>query len=74
MLFEQVYKDEKQRLVESYVYKDPLYEQWQGVSRIIAERKMTEPEILDLFSKIETGMTGAGSNRTMVAKELLGWT
>ena len=68
MLFEQVYKDEKQRLVESYVYKDPLYEQWQGVSRIIAERKMTEPEILDLFSKIETGMTGAGSNRTMLGR------
>ena len=70
MIFEQVYKTERERLIESYVYKDPLFEQWQKVGRIIAERKMTEPEILDLFGKIETGMTNkdTGANRTWMGR------
>ena len=70
MIFEQIYKTERERLVESYVYKDPLFEQWQKVGRIIAERKMTEPEILDLFGKIETGLTNkdTGANRTWMGR------
>lgn len=70
MIFEQIYKTERERLVESYVYKDPLFEQWQKVGRIIAERKMTEPEILDLFGKIETGLTNkdTGANRTWAGR------
>jgi LysM repeat protein len=70
MIFEQVYKTERERLIESYVYKDPLFEQWQKVGRIIAERKMTEPEILDLFGKIETGLTNkdTGANRTFAGR------
>ena len=68
MLIYQVYKTEHQRLVESVVLTNPLYEQWRGVGRLIAEQKMTEPEILDLFAKIETGATQAGSNRTVAGR------
>lgn len=70
MILDQVYKSEHQRLVESYVYKDPLFEQWKNVSRVIAERKMSEKEILDLFNQVETGMTdkATGANRTWAGK------
>jgi LysM repeat protein len=66
----QSHKTKRDRLVESYVLKDPLYEQWRGVSRIIAERKMSEKEILQVFADAEAGMTnkGTGANRTMLGR------
>jgi LysM repeat protein len=35
---------------------------------MIVERKMTEPEILALFAKVEQGATAGGANRTLIGK------
>jgi LysM repeat protein len=35
---------------------------------MIVEQKMTEPEILALFSKVEAGATAGGANRTIIGK------
>jgi hypothetical protein len=66
----QANKTKRDRLVESYVLKDPLYEQWRGVGRYISERKMSEKEILQVFADAEAGMTnkGTGANRTMLGR------
>lgn len=45
-----------------------LFEQWRGVGQTLVELKMSEKQILDLFSRVETGVTAAGGNRTMLGK------
>ena len=45
-----------------------LFEQWRGVGQMLSERRMSEKEILDLFSRVEAGATAGGSNRTMLGK------
>ena len=45
-----------------------LFEQWRGVGQTLMELRMSEKQILDLFSRVESGATAAGSNRTMLGK------
>lgn len=45
-----------------------LFEQWRGVGQTLMELRMSEKQILDLFSRVESGATAGGSNRTMLGK------
>jgi hypothetical protein len=60
----------KQTLAESILIQDPVYRQFKSVGRYIAERKMSEKEILQVFADAETGMTdkATGANRTMLGR------
>ncbi len=61
---------ESRRLNEAMLMEDPIYRKFKQVGRYIAERKMTEKEILDVFAAAEQGMTntGTGANRTMLGR------
>jgi LysM repeat protein len=61
-------QSKQRRLMEAQLLEDPVFRTWQGVGRMLAERKLTEPEILDIFKRIETGQTAAGSNRTIAGR------
>ncbi len=60
----------QRRLNEAMLMEDPIYRKFKQVGRYIAERKMTEKEILDVFAQAEQGMTNAdtGANRTMLGR------
>lgn len=63
--------NEIRTLFEEQQRKDSaLFEQWRSIGRVISERKMTEPEILNLFANIEAGMTNkaTGANRTWMGR------
>jgi len=47
-----------------------LYEDWQGVGRVILERQLTDQEIQQMFQSIQTSpaWNDAGGNRTMIGK------
>lgn len=55
-------------LTEAMLLEDPTYRTFKRVGRMIAEQKMSEKEILDMFAQIEAGATAGGSNRTMLGK------
>ena len=57
-------------LSESMLMEDPVYRNFKRIGRYIAERKMTEPEILQVFADAELGMTdkATGANRTMLGR------
>ena len=58
----------KNKLTESVLMEDPTYKAFRRVGRMIAEQKMTEPEILKLFGQVETGASAGGGNRTVIGK------
>jgi LysM repeat protein len=57
-------------LNESMLMEDPVYRNFKQLGQYIAEQKLTEPEILQIFSNAETGMTdkGTGANRTFLGR------
>jgi len=63
-------KAEQSKLAESMLMEDPIYRDFKRVGQYISEQKLTEPEILQIFSNAETGMTdkGTGANRTFLGR------
>ena len=55
---------------ESLLLEDPVYRSFKQVGRYIAERRMSEKEILQVFADVEAGMTdpATGANRTMLGR------
>ena len=60
--------EKKYVISESMLMEDPTYKNFRSVGRMIMERKMSEQEILDLFSQIEQATTAGGKNRTVIGK------
>ena len=60
----------QRRLNEAVLMEDPVYRNFKRVGQYIAERKMSEKEILQVFADAEAGMTnkGTGANRTMLGR------
>jgi LysM repeat protein len=58
------------RIDESLLLEDPVYRSFKQVGRYIAERRMSEKEILQVFADAEAGMTSTatGTNRTMLGR------
>jgi LysM repeat protein len=58
------------RIDESLLLEDPVYRSFKQVGRYIAERRMSEKEILQVFADAEAGMTNTatGTNRTMLGR------
>jgi LysM repeat protein len=48
--------------------EDVTYRKFHNLSRMLAERKMSEKEILDLFAAIEAGANASGQNRTALGR------
>ena len=48
--------------------EDATYRKFHNLSRMLAERKMSEKEILDLFAAVEQGANATGQNRTALGK------
>jgi len=63
-------QNKKRRIAEAWLMEDPVYRKFKRVGRYIAERKLTEPEILKIFADAETGMTdkATGANRTFLGR------
>jgi hypothetical protein len=63
-------RNKQRRLNEARLMEDPIYRDFKRVGQYIAEQKLTEPEILQIFSNAETGMTdkGTGANRTFLGR------
>jgi len=63
-------ESKQRKLNEARLMEDPVYRRFKRVGRYIAEQKLTEPEILQIFADAETGMTdkATGANRTFVGK------
>jgi LysM repeat protein len=63
-------RNKKRKLDEAWLMEDPVYRKFKRVGRYIAERKLTEPEILKIFADAETGMTdkATGANRTFLGR------
>ena len=57
-------------LNEAMMMEDPVYRNFKQLGQYIAEQKLTEPEILQIFSNAETGMTdrATGANRTFLGR------
>jgi hypothetical protein len=77
MIIDQLYtkkittpKRQGKLLSESMLMEDPVYRNFKRIGRYIAERKMTEKEILQVFADAEAGMTdkATGANRTMLGR------
>lgn len=77
MIIDQIYtkkitlpKRQGRPLSESMLMEDPVYRNFKRIGRYIAERKMTEKEILQVFADAELGMTNkaTGANRTMLGR------
>jgi LysM repeat protein len=62
--------NKRTRIDESLLLEDPVYRSFKQVGRYIAERRMSEKEILQVFADAEAGMTNTatGSNRTMLGR------
>jgi len=63
-------KGEQSKLDEAMLLEDPVYRNFKVIGRYIAERKLTEPEILKVFADAEAGMTdkATGANRTFLGR------
>jgi LysM repeat protein len=48
--------------------EDVTYRNFHNLSRMLAERKMSEKEILDLFAAVEAGANATGQNRTALGR------
>ena len=65
------YQAKKKKPVnEAMLMEDPVYRNFKQLGQYISEQKLTEPEILQIFSNAETGMTdkATGANRTMLGR------
>jgi LysM repeat protein len=62
--------NKRTRIDESLLLEDPVYCSFKQVGRYIAERRMSEKEILQVFADAEAGMTSTatGTNRTMLGR------
>jgi LysM repeat protein len=62
--------NKKRKLDEAWLMEDPVYRKFKTVGRYIAERRMSEKEILQVFADAEAGMTdkATGANRTMLGR------
>jgi LysM repeat protein len=62
--------NKQRRLNEAMLMEDPIYRNFKRVGRYIAERKMSEKEILQVFADAEAGMTdkATGANRTFLGR------
>lgn len=60
----------KHQLNESLLMEDPVYRNFKRVGQYIAERKLSEKEILQIFADAEAGMTdkATGANRTFLGR------
>jgi len=65
-----VAESRRYKLEESRILKGSTYNQFRQVGRLLAERKMSEKEILDVFAQAEQGMTNSatGANRTALGR------
>lgn len=63
-------KPKQRKLNESMLMEDPVYRNFKRIGGYIAERKLTEPEIQQIFADTEAGMTSkdSGANRTMLGR------
>ena len=64
-------KQRKQRkLNEAMLMEDPIYRKFKHIGQYIAERRMSEKEILQVFADAEAGMTdkATGANRTFLGR------
>lgn len=52
----------------SLLKENVTYRKFHNLSRMLAERKMSEKEILDLFAAIEAGANASGKNRTALGR------
>ena len=77
MIIDQIYtkkittSNRQERLLsESMLMEDPVYRNFKQIGRYIAERRMSEKEILQVFADAELGMTdkATGANRTMLGR------
>lgn len=50
------------------IREDSTYRKFHNLSRLLAERKMSEKEILDLFAAVEQGANATGQNRTALGR------
>ena len=48
--------------------EDATYRKFHNLSRMLAERKMSEQEVLALFAAVEAGANAAGGNRTALGR------
>lgn len=64
------YHAKKKPVNEALLMEDPVYRNFKRVGRYIAERKMSEKEILQVFADAEAGMTdkATGANRTFLGR------
>jgi len=64
------YHAKKKPVNEARLMEDPIYRRFKRVGQYISEQKLTEPEILQIFSDAEAGMTdkATGANRTFVGR------
>jgi LysM repeat protein len=64
------YHAKKKPVNEAMLMEDPVYRNFKRVGRYIAEQKLTEPEILQIFSDAEASMTdkATGANRTWTGR------
>ena len=62
--------NKRTRIDESLLMQDPVYRNFKQIGSYIAERRMSEKEILQVFADAELGMTnkGTGANRTMLGR------
>jgi LysM repeat protein len=62
--------NKRTRIDESLLLQDPVYCSFKQVGRYLAERRMSEKEILQVFADAEAGMTNTatGTNRTMLGR------
>jgi LysM repeat protein len=62
--------NKRTRIDESLLLEDPVYRGFKQVGRYIAERRMSEKEILQVFADAEAGMTSTatGTNRTRLGR------
>jgi len=72
------YSKKSQRLVEQRIMKDPLYENFRRVGRIMVEAELTQQQIQQIFKAVADGAAAGGnvknagdepvSNRTLLGK------
>lgn len=63
-------QSKRRQLNESWLMEDANYRNFKKLGSYIAERRMSEKEILQVFADAEAGMTnkGTGANRTMLGR------
>lgn len=63
-------RDQQRRLNEALLLEDPVYRNFRRIGGYIAEQKLSQAQILQIFSDAEAGMTdrGTGANRTFLGR------